>query len=170
MTIDRVGLIAKAVKILTTTKVYVGIPSTRTDRRDGEITNAALGYIHTYGVPNLGIPPRAFLVPGVQSVQGEISQRLVSAGKLALQGNTQAITKTYHAIGLIAQTAVKRKINDGPFTPLADSTVARRAAKGRQGAIQELANRRAGMAPSTDLVKPLIDTAQLRNSISYVIR
>jgi hypothetical protein len=54
--------------------------------------------------------------------------------------------------GLIAESSVRKKINEGPFEPLAPKTLQERKRRGRTGE------------------KPLIDTGQLRNSVTYVIR
>lgn len=52
-------------------EVLIGIPMSTTERPDGEITNAELGYIHEYGAPEANIPARPFLIPGVESVKGK---------------------------------------------------------------------------------------------------
>jgi hypothetical protein len=53
---------------------------------------------------------------------------------------------------------------------LSEVTLRRRAAKGRKGAKKELMRRAQGLAPSTAFAKPLIDSAQMRNALNYVIR
>jgi hypothetical protein len=68
------------------------------------------------------------------------------------------------------QNAVRTKITDGPFAPLADSTLRARARRGRKGAVAELKSRAQGNAPNNANAKPLIDTGQLRKSITYVVR
>lgn len=152
ITVDKVKSMREAVEELTTNKVYVGIPSTRTNRKEGPIGNAVLGYIHENGSPVSNIPPRPFLIPGVKAVQPEVIRRLKKAALSALQGNPGAASRTLNAVGLIAQNAVRLKITEGPFIPLKPSTLARRRANGRTG------------------TNPLIDTGQLRASITYVIR
>jgi hypothetical protein len=80
------------------------------------------------------------------------------------------VDKGLHKVGLRVATSIKKKINEGVPPPLSEYTLRERARRGRKGAKQELANRASGMAPSTQLAKPLIDTGELRNSITYVIR
>ena len=70
----------------------------------------------------------------------------------ALKGDADAGDKALHSAGLIAQNAVRNKITEGPFVPLAPMTLAKRKARGRTGE------------------KPLIDSGAYRNAQTYVIR
>ena len=74
------------------------------------------------------------------------------------------------AAGLVAQNGIKDIITAGNFEPLALSTVRARAKRGSAGALAEIQSRDAGNAPNSENTRPLIDTGQLRNSISFVIR
>lgn len=169
--IDKVADVAAGISMLVGTRVMVGVPAEKAERKDGEpITNAALAYIHEHGAPEANIPARPFLMPGIEAEKAAITSGLKVAGQAALDGKPGTVDRAFHAVGLKGQAAIRKKITDGPFAPLADSTVKARARRGRKGAKQELANRRSGQAPSADLVKPLIDRGELRNSISYVIR
>jgi hypothetical protein len=173
--IDKVGNIVKALTALTNKDVLVGIPDQTTERKpddddDGPVNNATLGYIHEHGSPANNIPARPFLIPGVKDAHDEVEHRLKKAANLALDGNLSAVDAQLSMAGQEARDSVKAKINSGDFEPLADATLEARARKGRKGAKAELASRRAGNAPSTALAKPLIDTGQLRNSITYVVR
>ncbi len=149
---DRLGEVSDAVEALTRNAVYVGVPATAPPRRDEPITNASIAYVQEHGSPALHIPPRPFLRPGVAAASDQLADRLEDAAHLALAGNRNGVIKTLHAIGLIAQAAVRRKITEGPFAPLSERTLAARRARG------------------VTRTKPLIDTGQLRNSINYVIR
>lgn len=148
----------KALKVLGERRVLVGVPSKTAGRKEDDegnplpITNAALGYIHENGVPELNIPARPFLVPGVASASKVIQSRLKQAGRYTLDGKPDAADKALIATGIVAAQAVQKKITDGPFVPLAPRTLAQRKAKGRTGE------------------KPLIDTGQLRRAITYVVR
>jgi hypothetical protein len=59
-----------------------------------------------------------------------------------------------HAVGLEAKLGIQSKINDGPFDPLAESTLKARAASGK----------------SIEEAHPLVDSGQLRNAVNYVVR
>lgn len=171
---NRLPEMRKAVTALTSKRVLVGIPEENAERSDGgESSNALIGYVLETGDPSRNLPARPFLVPGVSEVEQQSIIRLRKAGKAALRGDIAAVDQALAAIGLSAEAAVKDKINDGPFAPLADATLeARIRAKtaGDLGAAQELTNRRAGMAPSTELAQPLVDTGELEGKIKYVIR
>ena len=154
--VDRVDEMIASVQELTRREILVGIPQA-TAGRQGEpggepVDNATLGYIHEFGSPDANIPPRPFLIPGVQEARDQIGKRLEAAARQAIDGNTEAMDDQMSAAGMVAQSAVRRKITEGPHTPLSPRTLAKRRAKGRTGE------------------RPLIDTGQLRRSITYVVR
>jgi hypothetical protein len=153
---DRVQGIVDSVQSLTRQELLVGIPMSEAarDAVPGEepMDNATIGYIMEYGSPAANIPQRAFLVPGLESVQDEIVQRLSRAARAAIEEKPQEVDKQLNSAGLIAQNGVRAKITDGPFLPLSPRTLAGRRRKGRTG------------------IKPLLDTEQLRRSVTYVIR
>lgn len=153
--LDRTAEVLRAIAELTGSRVMVGIPSERAGRQDtGDqtINNAALGYIHENGAPEVNIPARPFLIPGVASVQEKTVETLRRSGTAALGGDARAANAGLHAAGLRASSAVKAKITAGPFAPLAESTLAARRARG------------------VKRTKPLIDTGQMRSAVTYVIR
>lgn len=151
--VDNVAKATAGIAALATTRVMVGVPAEKGARQDGEpITNAALAYIHENGAPEVGIPERPFLKPGIDAKKDEITAGLEKTGKAALDGDPGKVDRGFNAVGLIGQNAVRAKINEGPFTPLAEATLAARRARGRTGD------------------KPLIDKGELRNSLSYVVR
>lgn len=152
---DNTKRVKAALRALTTNRVYVGIPEAANPRPqddEEEATNAQIGYTNEKGMPEHNIPARPHLVPGVATAKTEIERRLKQGGKLALEGRLDAVDKTFHAIGQLGMVAVKNFINKSAFVPLAEGTLARRRAKGRTG------------------IKPLIDTTQYLNAITYVIR
>lgn len=144
-------------------EVLVGIPATKTERRDHGITNAALGYIHETGAPEVNIPPRPFLIPGIREAKDRITVHLAHAARLTLEGDADGAEKAMHRAGIVAASAVKNKITVGPFVPLKPSTIRRRRIRSAGSKY-----RRKATGPAD--VRPLIDTGQLRNSITYVVR
>jgi len=164
----------KAVTAMTSKRVMVGIPEEGAERDDGgDASNALIGYVLETGDPSRNLPARPFLVPGVREIEASAMSRLRAAGLAALAGDSASVSQALSAIGLEAQGAVRDKMDTGPFAPLADATLEARIRSkkaGDAGAAQELANRRAGMSPSTDLAQPLIDTGDLQNHITYVVR
>lgn len=151
ITKDRLKKVLGAIATLPAHDVLVGVPGDTSDR-SGAITNAALAYIHDNGAPEANIPARPFMRPGIADAKTDIADRFKQVGTSLLSGNQGGAERALHAAGLAAQASIRRKINTGPFLPLAPSTLAARRRRGRTGD------------------KPLIDTGQLRNSITYVVR
>lgn len=174
--VDIVEDVLKAIQELARRHVLVGVPDENADRyktlsaarkakKTGDssagiesLPNAAIGYILETGDPAHNLPARPFLVPTILKIRGDLAKRArttltrVTSGK---PGAQQEVSRGLGGIGLLAANAVKTTINTGDFAPLAASTIYRRQ------------NRK--KAPRSG-EKPLIDTGQLRNSITYVIR
>lgn len=154
--VDRVDDMLASVQALVQKELLIGIPAATAarDPEEGEapIDNATIGYLMEFGAPAANIPERPFLVPGIQSATDRIGKRLQRAAEAALDGKKDEVDAQYEAAGLIGQSAVRAKITDGPFVPLAPATLARRRARGRTGE------------------KPLLDTGQLRRSVTFVVR
>jgi phage gpG-like protein len=157
VTADRVKDVLASIKALTKHQVLVGIPADAAERQpDADDprppNNAEIGFIQEFGSPEANIPARPFLVPGVRGNLEKIEKRYRTAAQKALDGDKEAVEKAHMAIGLETASAVQKKITDGPFVPLSPVTIANRKARGRTG------------------INPLLDTGQLRRSITYVIR
>lgn len=158
-TVDKVDDLVRSVERLASREVLVGIPAgsaraPEPGEKGQPLDNATIGYIMENGSPAANIPARPFLVPGIRSAQDQIADKLGQAAKAALTGSDVLVDAKLTAAGLVAENAVKRKITDGPHTPLAPGTIAgrRRRKPPRMG------------------TKPLIDTGQLRRSVTHVIR
>jgi phage gpG-like protein len=133
--------------------VLVGVPAEEGARKNGEgMNNATLAYIHDNGSPAANIPDRPFMQPGIAVAKERIAKFLEQGAREAMHGNPGGVEKGLQKAGLTAQASIRAAINAGIPPPLAPSTLAARKARGRTGE------------------KPLIDTGQLRNSISYVVR
>lgn len=145
-----IAAIAEAIEELTKREVMVGIPDG--PERDGGMTNAELGYIHENGSPITNTPERRFLVPGVEAVQEEVAKRFEKAAQAAMDGNKQGVIRHLNAAGMLAQSAVKGVLSAGDFAPLAPSTLYKRKLRGIKR------------------ISPLIDTAQMRNAVTYIVR
>lgn len=171
-----------ALEELTSKAVFVGVPSATINREPepGEKTtpnNAVIAYVQENGDPAKNIPARPFLVPAIRENQVQITARLKAITQAAMEFNISKIQNLRIQLGLFAQREVQKKITDGPFVPLSEVTLKRRAmrqfgkgaAGARKGAMAELARRAAGQAAGNDLARPLIDTGQLRRAINFVI-
>ncbi|MBD8129047.1 hypothetical protein [Pantoea agglomerans] len=149
---DSAQSILDALKTLANKDVLVGIPESKDERDDGDIGNAAIGYINENGSPAQNIPPRPHLQPGVRAVEQDFMPHLKSAARKALEGDTEGAVTSLDRAGTVAANGVKRYITITGFTPLADATIANRLRRGRTGN------------------KPLIDTGEYRRSITHVVR
>lgn len=153
--VDDVAKVLASIQGLANKQVLVGIPASKAERKEGDdepINNAQLGYIHEYGAPASNIPARPFLNPGVARAQESINNHLKKAAKAAMDGNSEKVDVELNATGLIAQAGARNEIASGNLAPLAPATIAARRRNGR----------------TED--DPLVDTGQLRASITYVIR
>lgn len=178
---DNSKQVAAALKELARTKVLVGVPATRTDRKQagGQITNAALSAIHNNGAPEVGIPARPFLIPGIRAVRAAIIEQFRIAGQKSLEGDQNGVMVAFTRAGLIAQNSVRKKITDGPFVPLKPATVKNRM-KGRGTKSRRASEKKylqlvgQGMdlarAQNVAGIRPLINTGQLRAAQTFVIR
>lgn len=184
-TIDNVAGLLERVGRLTKSDVLVGIPSTTAGRRDGPITNAALGYIHEFGSPAHNIPARPFLFPGVRAIRSQALRMLRDGAVGVLHGEDP--NRVLNAVGILARNSVVEAITDPepPFVPLKPATIRarlRRTAAGRRklrglrkikqaaGWTGAESNAALSVWAEEGNVAPLIDTGALRASISYVIR
>jgi len=178
ITKDRMRQLQASLEALVKKEILVGFPQENTDRTDANgnpvpITNAALGYIHDQGAPEVNIPQREFMKPAIRDVQSTVTTMLGQiARKVVVNGEDEAFVETgLMRVGQKAEDAIKKKINDGVPPPLSDVTLQHRAARGRVDAMWALAWRAAGAPPGVDgLEKPLVDTGAMRNAVKYVIR
>lgn len=125
-------------------KVYVGIPSSE-NARVGATNNATIAAVHELSAPSRGIPARPFLIPTIKNNADKYVQLMAQGFKTALQDKSKA-DEVYEKIGLVASNDVKDYIVSGNFVPLKESTIDRKGSS-----------------------KPLLDTGELRNSISYEV-
>lgn len=155
---DNQANLTSALGILGANDVLVGVPAIKAardaevDYGNGPINNAALAYIHNFGSPAANIPARPFMEPGIKNVSRQITDLFQRAAEAALEGEPVKVLELLNAAGIVAATGIKAKITSGPFAALAAVTLRLRRKRGRTG------------------TRPLIDTGQLRNSITYVVR
>lgn len=186
---DRTRQFRQALDLLAETRVLVGFPSAGDEKQGRSVgpdqrtpdpeepetqplNNATIGYLMNTGMPERNVPAREFMATGIRAAEPRMTSSMKKIVQTALTGDVVKMDQGYHAIGLTAQSSIRQVITAGIPPPLADSTLLARLRrhKGRKGEKKELADRAAGAAPSLDNVKPLIDTKQLFNAISYVLR
>lgn len=169
------------VKALAGDQVYVGIPERSAARKkSSEPTNAQLAFLHTHGVrdssmrrimgvkmlkgasysealqmylhshgdPLWQIPPRPIIEPAIEANQEAIEVELRQAAEAAMDGKKELMQRYLNRAGLLAQNFVRAWFTDprNGWPPNAPSTIRRKKS-----------------------AQPLIDTGQLRKSITYVL-
>lgn len=145
-------------QLLTRLKGYdllIGVPAEESPRDIGaEVTNAELVYLHTHGSPAQGLPPRPIIEPALAANMDMIKPKLQAAVEKFSNGDEVAGEQRLRALGMYCQNIVRGWFTDprNQWPPLAESTKALKAKNGR----------------SKD--NPLIDTGELRKSITYVVR
>lgn len=150
---DHVAQLAEGLALLARLRVSVGVPEDKGPRKEGaDITNAALLYIHENGAPEVGIPARPTLKPGIKDARQEIERRLRLAGTAAMDGKPQSVRNQFAAAGQAGASAVKARINSNTPPPLAPATLAARKRRG------------------VKRTNTLVDTGQMRNAVTYVVR
>jgi hypothetical protein len=174
------------IKAITRLQVYVGIPESRSARGEAGVTNAQLAFLHTHGVrssnmrrimyasmnrglsysaahalylqrfgsPAMNIPPRPIIEPAIEDSQNKakITVELRQAAQAALDptrkdGRNRALFFLRRA-GMVAQNLVRAWFVNprNGWAPNAPSTIRRKGSN-----------------------RPLIDTGELRKSITYVV-
>lgn len=176
---ENLAALTEALKILSKRRILVGIPQANDARTGSPIGNAAIGYIMENGAPEVNIPARPFLVPGVKAAQSAIEVALLAAGSAALVGDINRVNINLAIAGQKAVTSVQLTIQAGIPPPLKPGTVAARARRNasRTGRKATAADQRAfnasyasgtatmAQSPTT----PLYDTGELLKSITYVV-
>lgn len=143
----RLKQVMKRAEQLNRMQLVVGIPNDENSRENSDgITNAELGVIHEFGVPESSIPERSFM----RSTASEESENLGRLGNAqiaeCLEANASA-HDVFATIGIYLRGKIVEKITDGEFEPNNENTVKHKGSS-----------------------KPLIDTGQLRGAITYEVR
>ncbi|ENW78661.1 hypothetical protein F909_03623 [Acinetobacter sp. ANC 3929] len=102
-----------------------------------------LAAIHEYGAPGRNIPERSFFRASLQLNQSKYGQYLMGQIKPMLLGKS-TMAATWQFLGQEAQADVQTYMINGKFVPLKPKTIKRKGSS-----------------------KPLIDTGQLRQRVSY---
>lgn len=122
---------------------------------EGGLTMAEIAAVHEFGYPEGGIPERSFLRSAFDANEGEIAEALTKLcksllHKAVMRGDGKGVTQgemlqLLNKLGLYVVGIVQKRIGNGDITPeLSEKTIARKGSS-----------------------VPLIDTGQLRSSISH---
>ena len=124
--------------------VKVGVPG---DAKESETSEslAMIARVHEFGNPARGIPERSFLRGSILFNRKKYVNAAKVLSKRALDGRATA-DQVYGTLGQLASGDVKEYIRNADFPALKPATIRRKGSS-----------------------KPLIDTGQLRQSITYIV-
>jgi len=151
----------KALKDMGDLTVTVGLHADAEPYQKGQsapINVAQIGAVHEFGGGR--VPARPWLRPpvdGNRAQYGNIVQR--DAGRV-LDG-TLKVEQLGERLGLKVQADVQKSIVDVEAPPLAEATIAKKAALSPTGAVRVVGGVETG--------NPLIDTGHMRQSVTYVV-
>jgi hypothetical protein len=131
-------------------QVFVGVPEDETARKSGRVTNAGLVYLHTNGSPLRGIPARPIIEPAIQAADNSrlITDELGEAASAVLSEQPASAGQHLERAGTLAANSAKRWFTDprNGWAPNSPLTIHRKGSD-----------------------RPLINTAQMRRSITYLV-
>ena len=163
---ENTSLIDDTIMKLLKKEVLVGVPENEDVREEGEMGNAALAYIHDNGSPVAGIPARPFMTPVIRNAQDRINTHFLASVKAQIENKPKIATEHLEKAGMIAQNSIRKVINEGEgFAPLKRSTKLGRLRR-RKSAESWSEEKREEVMES---FHPLVDTGQLRDSITYQV-
>lgn len=140
-------MVKNNLKALAKQDLLVGVPQEKGEREGNEeITNAELMFIHSKGSPVMNIPKRPTIEPTIEENKAKINEKIKKVIKDILEGKSDG-KDDLEKLGLWLVNKVRAKFGSDELIPLKPATI---KSKGSD--------------------RPLIDTGQLRNSVTYVIR
>lgn len=130
-------------------EVLVGVPQEKSSRQGGKATNAELLFIHTNGSPARGIPARPVLKPAIADDKERIVEMLGKAVDAATSGKKEEIVPALERAGMYASGKCKAWFTNpsNGWKPNNAKTIARKKSS-----------------------RPLIDTGEMRKSITYIVK
>lgn len=148
--------------------VLVGIPEDTSLRQEGEVNNAQLLFIHTNGSDLQKIPARPVIEPAIQAEGNKehIAEQLGKAAQAVLRGDPEAALRGLRLAGQVGENAAREWFVDPRNNWPANSpeTIRRKVRKMSKQQLDEK------FKTGEKLTRPLIDTGQLRKSITHVVR
>ena len=180
-------LLETILKTLEKHAVYVGVPEDKGEREfvmsqnsvlllrnlqlGGQINNATLLYIHTHGSPVKNIPERPVIEPAIEDKENasRLNKLLLNAAKEGIKGNEQGFLIQLGRVGMAAQNMCRDWFTNpkNGWHPNKPATI--------KGKIRKMSKKKKesallAMEQGEVVDRPLIDTGQLRKSITYVVK
>jgi hypothetical protein len=168
--------LGELLKSIAKMQVYVGIPEEKTGRKKGPVNNAQLLYIHTNGSQLKGIPKRPVIEPALEAKENKeaITSELGEAVKSLLDKKPAQAKMHLKRAGMIGQNAARDWFEDSRngWVPNSLETARRKAmkikGKGKKQFNQLISE--GASVQHVEISRPLIDTAQMRKAIIYVVK
>lgn len=179
----KIEKVYQQMKSLTETEILVGIPEEKAPRFEGKgknkkfiqgMNNATLLYIHTNGSDLNHLPPRPVVEPALEASGNKerIEADLKRIAELILSGQLNDAKKMMTVTGRDAVNMIQNWFEDprNNWPPNAPGTVKAKLRKKTKSKKKrkELFNEYEAGEP--DINRVLIDTGQMRNAMTYVIK
>ena len=179
----KIEKVYQQMKSLTETDILVGIPEEKAPRIEGKgknkksvqgMNNATLLYIHTNGSDLHNLPPRPVIEPALEASGNKerIEDDLKKITELILSGQLNDAKKMMTITGTDAVNMIKSWFDDprNNWPPDAPGTVKAKLRKKTKSKKKRKELYEEYEAGASDINRVLIDTGQMRNAITYVIR
>lgn len=154
VTFDNYKKVMKGLDFLEKSGVYVGIPESETSRPDDKtVTNAELLFIHTNGSPVNNVPARPVIEPALEKDSDRLSKMMEKVVLSALENDFEKAEKNLKLTGMRGQNVSRAWFTD-PENKWPPNSPSVERAKRKKGSTNP---------------RPLIDTGELRKSITYVV-
>lgn len=172
--LDRQKELFDQLKTIADQGIYVGIPEETATRPEGEMNNATLLYIHTHGSPVMKIPPRPLIEPAIEFPENaqKIADDLAEVSRATLDNSPELAMKLMNVTGQDAVNMIDDwfESSDNNWAKNKPATVRakiKKKYKSKKKIAETLEAYKAG--ESVDVDQPLVDTGELRKSITYVV-
>lgn len=153
----------EALKFIEKNNVYIGIQQKDSSREDDPtVTNAELLFIHTNGSPVNNIPPRPVIEPAIEDDAERLGNMMDKAFEFVKKGDREAALKQLKLVGMRGQN-ISRAWFTNPNNGWAPNSPSTRMSK-----ILKYKKSHRGNASGYE-PRPLIDTGELRKSITYFV-
>lgn len=179
--LNRKGVLLDVIKKIQNWEVLVGITQETSTRPGEPINNAELLYVHSHGSPARGIPARPVIEPAIEADgnRKRITDSMAEACKARLNGKTEVASQNLYDAGQYGEDAARNWFTDprNGWPPNAPSTILRKLdkLKGKQhqaamDAFESGASTYTFRGAEYELNTPLVDTGELRKSLTHVVR
>ena len=180
MITDETDGVLKSLHTLLGQVLIIGIPenSERSVEGGDDIQNAMIAYVMEFGSPLHNVPARPFLVPGTEKAVPKMLTQLEQAAISALEKDIPQAKEYLNRAGLVGVQSVRNEMDTAAYEPLKPATVAARArARGEARSDDEekylsaiAAGIPAGVAQSMAGIKPLNNTGELRDAVTFSVK